>query len=171
VILTAVTFNPTFCRLPEDQRVARMASVRFVFELMIGWLARLFNGRCLVLPIVVLSLWAWKCIVSKPFWNLLCNWRLLYSKEFTETVATDLGLRLQRPRNYSKSASPKVSLAVFDNCLCKFPTSYEGIREDGDGSTSYLFINWFLAPIDSADVPVDFDPDEGKHTSPFSLPR
>jgi hypothetical protein len=58
-------------------------------------------------------------------------------------------------------------LGCFDNCLCKFGTSYEGIRDDGDGWTSYLFINWFLAPIDSEDVPADFNPLEGKHIAFF----
>jgi hypothetical protein len=160
-ILTAVTFNVSFCRLPEDQRIVRQKSLRFVFELIIGWLVRLFNSRCWVLPIVILSLWAWKCRVPKPFWTLLTSWRLLYSKETTEMIAKDLGLRVQRPRFYPGTASRKVILAVFDNCLCKFGTSFEGVREDGDGSVSYLFINWFLAPIDAADVPDDFDPGGG----------
>lgn len=58
-------------------------------------------------------------------------------------------------KNYSK----KVILTVFDNCLCKFPTSFEGIRGQGDGSESYLFIKWFAVPILEADVPVELDAD------------
>ncbi len=33
--------------------------------------------------------------------------------------------------------SRKVSLSVMDNCLARFDTSFEGIREDGDESQEY----------------------------------
>jgi hypothetical protein len=45
-------------------------------------------------------------------------------------------------------ASGKAILAVFDNCLINFKTSYEGIRDNGDGSRAYFFIYWLIAFID-----------------------
>jgi hypothetical protein len=40
----------------------------------------------------------------------------------------------------------------------KFPTSFEGIRADGDGTQTYLFMSWLLAPVASEDVPPEVDP-------------
>lgn len=157
-LLFSLTCNVSFCRRTEEERTETQSSLRFVFEFIIAWLVRLFNGKCWVLPIVLLSLWAWKTKVPKPFWALLCRWRMLYSKEKTEDFLTDLGMRISWPRNYPAAASLKVGLAVFDNCLCKFPTSFEGIREDGDGSVSYLFCNWLTVPVFSVDVHDSYDP-------------
>ena len=50
-------------------------------------------------------------------------------------------------------ASRCVCIVAFDNCLINFATSYEGIRALGDGSRPYLFINWFLRPINVAEIP------------------
>lgn len=55
-------------------------------------------------------------------------------------IATDLGRRVMHPAAFPKHATRKVSLTVFDNCLVKFSKSYEGVKNDGDGSFSYLFI-------------------------------
>ena len=152
-ILTAVTFNPWFAAQGEEARVARQVKLRFMFELIVAILVRLFNGKCWVYPIVLLSLWAWKCKVSKPFWGTLSRWKLLYSKKTTEMILADLGNRVMLPEYYPQSASRTVSLSVFDNCLVNFRTSYEGIRSEGDGSEAYLFINWFTVPINNDDVP------------------
>jgi hypothetical protein len=69
-------------------------------------------------------------------------------------------------------ASGQVILAVFDNCLINFKTSYEGIRDNGDGSRAYLFINWLVAFIDKTDVLQDYDPTaaNGKPSLPPLLP-
>ena len=159
-ILMALTFNAWFCAQSEYERVRRQEALRFIFELIMGWLIRLYNTRCWVLPNVILSLWALRSKVPTPFWDLLTRWRLLYSKDTTTTIATDLGLRVQRPCFYPDTASRVVAISVGDNCLCKFPTSFEGIRADGDGTQNYLFINWLLAPVAYEDVPAEVDPGE-----------
>jgi hypothetical protein len=53
-------------------------------------------------------------------------------------------------------ASRALCIAVFDNCLIKFGTSYEGIRSTGDGSRACLFINWFIMPVKAEDVPTSW---------------
>jgi hypothetical protein len=66
--------NVSFCHLSEDKLILWQKSLRFVFELVNGWLVCLFNGRNSVLPIVQVSLWARKCRVPKPIWTLLTSW-------------------------------------------------------------------------------------------------
>ena len=68
-------------------------------------------------------------------------------------IASDLGRRIMLPSRYPENASRSICLAVFDNCLVKFGTSYEGIRGQGDGSLPYLFINWLIFPVHRDIVP------------------
>ena len=136
--LISLTFNVWFCTQSAIARAEYRKKCRFTFELMLGWLVRLYNSHCWVFPIVLVSLWALKCRVPKPFWNFLSRSRLLYTKETTENIALDLGNRVQSPFYFPEWASRRIAIAVFDNCLVKFDTSYEGVRADGDGSRQYL---------------------------------
>jgi len=54
-----------------------VANMEFAFELMIGWIVRLYNGKCWVLPIVVLSLWFWRCKAPQGIWDVCSRTRLL----------------------------------------------------------------------------------------------
>jgi hypothetical protein len=160
--LYLITMNTFVSQMAASERLKRQQRDLYKFEVMMGWLLRLVNGRCWVLPLVFLSIWAWKSRVPKPFWLFLRKIKLLYSKETTEMILTDLGIRVsleQSFNNVNSKYSSKVILAVFDNCLVKFKTSYEGIRDDGDGSRPYLFINWLTAPVLEVDVPAAYDPD------------
>lgn len=158
-LLSAVTFNAWYCKKSYTERVALQRSRQFIFELMIAWMTRWYNGGAWVYPIVLLSLWAWKESVSSGFWGLLCSWRLLYHKDTVEVLLQDMGLRVQSPANFPPGKSRKVIFAVGDNCLCSFKTSFEGNREAGDGSFQHLFINWFTVPLgDSSNYPAGFDP-------------
>jgi hypothetical protein len=157
-VLAAMTFNAYFVVRNEPERLRIMNEKEVAFEVIIGWIVRLFNMKCWVLPIIVLSLWFLRSNASKGIWNVGSHLRLLYTKETTERIAFDLGSKIQTPSRFPAWASRKILLCVFDNCLVKFPTSYEGCRELGDGSWQYLFINWFVRPIASEDVPDDFNP-------------
>ena len=159
-LLVTMCFNAYFCSQSEARRAEMQGQMAFSFELIIGWLLRLFNQKCWVLPIIVLSLWFLRCKAPRGVWDVGSKFRLLYSKRTTEMIAIDLGNKIQQPCYYPTWASRKVALCVFDNCLVKFGTSYEGARNMGDGSWHYLFINWFLKPMRSIDVPSDFDPNE-----------
>ena len=106
---------------------------RFAFELMIGWMVRIYNQFALVFPVILLSLMALKCRIPKLFWSVLSRVRLLYDEKFTKQLALDLGQRIQLPRNYPGNASRLIGIGTFDNCLMKFLTSYEGVRSGGDG--------------------------------------
>ena len=159
-LLMTLSFNAYFCSQNEARRAEMQRQMAFSFELIIGWLLRLFNQKCWVLPIIVLSLWFLRCKAPRGVWDVGSKFRLLYSKRTTEMIAIDLGNKIQQPCYYPTWASRKVALCVFDNCLVKFGTSYEGARDMGDGSWHYLFINWFLKPMRSTDVPLDFDPNE-----------
>lgn len=156
--LISLTFNVWFCTQSAIARAEYRKKCRFTFELMLGWLVRLYNSHCWVFPIVLVSLWALKCRVPKPFWNFLSRSRLLYTKETTENIALDLGNRVQSPFYFPEWASRRIAIAVFDNCLVKFDTSYEGVRADGDGSRQYSFINWLSSYIHQGDVPTIIDP-------------
>lgn len=50
----------------------------YIFEFIIAWLIRLLNCRCWVLPLVFLSIWAWKSRIAKPFWIFCCKIRLIH---------------------------------------------------------------------------------------------
>lgn len=163
-VLCALTFSAYFVSQSEARRRELMDKKTFAFEMIIGWVVRLYNGKCWVLPIVLLSLWFLHSRATKGIWRVGGKLRILYAKETTERIAFDLGNRIQRPGYYPPWASRKIALCVFDNCLVKFNTSYEGSREMGDGSWSYLFINWFVRPISLIDVPSDFDPAAGNST-------
>ena len=130
-LLRRLTYGAFFCSLSAHKRAQRTSDFRLVFEFVMAWLFRLLNSTCWVLPIVLLSLWAWRSKVPRPFWELLCRWRLLYDKSTTDMIASDLGNRVLR---YPQSGSRKESLSVMDNCLVRFDTSFKGVREDGDGS-------------------------------------
>mmetsp|Transcript_37563 Transcript_37563/g.48586 ORF Transcript_37563/g.48586 Transcript_37563/m.48586 type:complete len:238 (-) Transcript_37563:995-1708(-) len=163
-----------FSNLSSNERMIKKDEKKFKFEFLIGWLIRLYNERCWVLPLVFLSIWAWKSKVSKPFWRFCTKIKLLYTVETIEMILTDLGLRLSTKKvllEDESKASGKVILAVFDNCLVNFKTSYEGIRDNGDGSRAYLFINWLIAFIDKSDVPDAYDPAaiNGLWTEPTSV--
>jgi hypothetical protein len=153
-ILTALTFNPWLCAQNEIVRAHRMNKLMRVINLIIAILLRWYNSRCWVLPIVILSLWALKSKVPTPFWHTLSKWKILYHKQTTEMIATDLGLRAE---NFPAWASRRLCIVAFDNCLINFATAYEGIRALGEGSRPYLFINWFLRPINVAEIPVALD--------------
>lgn len=157
-ILSAVTFNPGFVRMNHGRRIAEQQSRRFVFEVMIAWLARWFNIGSYLFPLILLSLWAWKESVPKGFWGLLCSWRLLYYHDTVELLLCEMGERLVAP--FAVKASRKVMMAVGDNCLSKFGTNFEGNRDIGDGDTHHLYINWFSVLLGGADesYPTDFDP-------------
>ena len=68
-ILTAMTFNAFFVSQSVVKRRELVANMEFAFELMIGWIVRLYNGKCWVLPIVVLSLWFWRCEAPQGIWG------------------------------------------------------------------------------------------------------
>ena len=162
-VLTAFTFSAFFASQSELGRREILQKKEFAFELIIGWIVRLFNGKCWVLPIVLLSLWLFHSGASKPIWKVGGKLKLFYSKAVTERIAVDLGNRIQKALYYPSWASRKITLCVFDICLVKFNTSYEGCRDLGDGTWNYLFINWFIKPISTVDVPGDFDPAAGNH--------
>ena len=164
-ILTAMTFNAFFVSQSVVKRRELVANMEFAFELMIGWIVRLYNGKCWVLPIVVLSLWFWRCEAPQGIWDVCSRTRLLYTKKTTENIAFDLGKKVQEVRSFPTEASRKVILCVFDNCLIPFRTSFEGSRGSGDGSWHYLFINWFSVPLQAMDVPLDFDPSSTSMTA------
>lgn len=69
---------------------------------------------------------------------------LLHDKNITDMIASDLGNRVLR---YPQLGSRKVSLSVMDNCLVRFDTSFEGVREDGDGSQVSNMVNWLTSTI------------------------
>ena len=48
--------------------------------------------------------------------------------------------------------SRKVSLSVMDNCLARFDTSFEGIREDGDESQVYNNVILLTSIIPASDT-------------------
>jgi len=52
------------------------------------------------------------------------------TKETTENIALDIGNRVQSPFYFPEWASRRIAIAVFDNCLVKLDTSYEGVRAD-----------------------------------------
>ena len=170
-LLCAITANIYFCRQDEATRIAMKAQMRFAYELLIGWLVRLHNGKGWVLPIVVLSIWFWKSRATRGVWAVGSRYRLLYSKRTVELLLTDLGKRIQDIGSYPPWASRSVALCVCDNCLVKFSTNYEGCRDNGDGSWDYLFINWFLRPIAASHVTAEnFNPmTDGKHDRGFYL--
>jgi hypothetical protein len=60
-ILAAVTFNPWNGNQNEDDRGFRMRKLNYVINVIIALLLRWYDGRCWVLNIVSLSLWALKC--------------------------------------------------------------------------------------------------------------
>lgn len=148
-ILRRLTNGAFYCKQSMSYRSERDNESRLVFQFIMAWLLRLLNIKCWVLPIVLLSLWAWRSKVPKPFWRLLSRWRLLYSKETTEMIAADLGHRALRNPEW---ASKKLSFSVMDNCLVNFKTSFEGIREQGDGLRSYLMVNWLTSPVSASDT-------------------
>jgi hypothetical protein len=88
-----------------------------VFDLMIGLLVRLLNHKIWVFQIVVLSLFALRCKVPRIFWDVLASMRLLYSQKHTRNIATDMGNLAMHPLSIPASASKKIMLAVYDNCL------------------------------------------------------
>jgi len=141
-MLRGLTCNTSYFRLHPSARAQRDAQYLLAFEVIMAWLFRLLSGRCWVLTIVMLSLWAWKSRVPKPFWGLLSRLRLLYTKATTEMIAKDLGYRALRQ---DRRSSGKVSLSVMDNCLVNFNTSFEG--RQGEGNWAYLMVNWFTSPI------------------------
>ena len=169
-VLTALTFSAFFTSRSDFERREILDKKEFAFELIIGWIVRLYNGKCWVLPIVILSLWLLHSVATKAIWGIGSNLRLLYSKQVTERIAVDLGNRVQSPGNFPIWASRKMILCVFHNCLVKFSTSYEGCKALGDGNYNYLFINFFTRPIPIADVPPDFDPSAGSQPSPAGKP-
>jgi hypothetical protein len=148
-ILRRLTNGAFYCKQSMSYRLERDNESRLVFQFIMAWLLRLLNIKCWVLPIVLLSLWAWRSKVPKPFWRLLSRWRLLYNKETTEMIAADVGHRALRNPEW---ASRKLSFSVMDNCLVNFKTSFEGIREQGDGLRSYLMVNWLTSPVSASDT-------------------
>ena len=164
-VLCAITANIYFCRQDEGTRIAMREQMRFAYELLLGWLVRLHNGKCWVLPLIVISIWFWKSRASRGIWKVGSRYRFLYSKGTIELLLTDLGKRIQDIGSYPAWASRSVAICVCDNCLVKFSTNYEGCRDNGDGSWDYLFINWFLRPIAAADITAEtFNPTtDGKH--------
>ena len=73
-----------------------VANMEFAFELMIRWIVWLYNGKCWVLPIVVLSLWFWRCKAPQRIWDVCSRTRLLYTKRTTENIEFDLGKKVQQ---------------------------------------------------------------------------
>lgn len=65
--LRSFTHNSYYCRLSGPKRARVAEQYVFAFELMVGWLTRLFNVKLWVFPCVILSLWALRCRVSRPF--------------------------------------------------------------------------------------------------------
>ena len=95
-ILTAMTFNAFFVSQSVVKRRELVANMEFAFELMIRWIVRLYNGKCWVLPIVVLSLWFWRCKAPQRIWDVCSRTRLLYTKRTTENIEFDLGKKVQQ---------------------------------------------------------------------------
>lgn len=160
-ILTLLTLNTYYLSQPQAKRDDMQQRVRFAFELIIGWIVRLWNVKCWVLPIVVLSLFFLRHNASRSIWAAGSRFRFLYDIKTAKLIATDLGRKVQMPGYFT--GSKKVVLCVFDNLLVRFNRSYEGCRsrDDGDGSWAYLFITWLLRPIPDSLIPAEFDPAEG----------
>ena len=159
--LRSLTANTYFFNQNQAKRQRIVEKYRFAFELMVGWIIRLWNEKLGVFPCCVLSLWALRCRVPGPFWDVLRKIRLLYGKGYTRGLALDVGKRIEDPEHFPNSASRKVIAGVGDNCLVKFSRSYEGVKDEGDGSFPYLFINWIAFPIEEEVVPADYDPRHG----------
>ena len=165
--LRSLTMNQYFVGCNASKRLKIIDKYRFTFELMIGWLIRLYNEKLGVFPCCVLSLWALRCRVPGPFWEVLQKMRLLYCKGYTRGLALDVGKRIESPENFPSWASRKIIAGVGDNCLIKFSCNYEGCKEDGDGSFPYLFINWISLPVPAECVPPEYNPTEGSNSSCF----
>ena len=161
--LRAFTYNPSFMSQGTSKRLKLMNSMGFALELMLGWLLRLYNQRLFSFPIVSLSLWALRCQVTRPFWTALQKQRLLYSRDWTEDLALDVGKRVEAKENYPSWGSRKVAMGAGDNLLIKFQTNFEGCRDEGDGNRAYLFINWFVLLLAASTIPADFNPMAGRY--------
>ena len=59
-VLSAFTFSRFFCKESADRRTSLIEKRRFAFELMIGWMVRIYNQFALVFPVILLSLMALK---------------------------------------------------------------------------------------------------------------
>jgi hypothetical protein len=109
-VLAAMTFNAYFVARNEPERLRIMSEKEIAFEIMIGWIVRLFNMKCWVLPIVLLSLWFFKCSAAQGIWNVGSHVRILYTKATTELIAFDLGSKVQMPAFFPSLGIPKVGV-------------------------------------------------------------
>ena len=91
-----MTFNAIFVSQSMAKRREMVANMKYAFELMIRWIVRLYNGKCWVLPIVVLSLWFWRCKAPQRIWDVCSHTRLLYTKRTTENIEFDLGKKVKQ---------------------------------------------------------------------------
>ena len=141
----------------EDKRTDHKKQMMFAMSCMIGWLIRIGWPGIYVFPIVVLSLFLLSIKHSSEGWKVTSKLRLSYDKSFTQRLARDLGRRkmdtaLERRMPW---ASQTLGLAVVDNFLHKFKTSYEHVEESNH---YYQTINWITVPIPAAFVPPEYDP-------------
>jgi hypothetical protein len=93
-LLRRLTYGATFCMLSANARAQRESSVRGTFEFIMAWLFRLLNSKCWVLPIVLLSLWAWRSNVPRTILETPQSMKIpLELKKTTIMIASDLGNR------------------------------------------------------------------------------
>lgn len=160
--LGTFTNNRYFVNQGPEKRLKIIDSAAFAFELMIAWLLRLYNRHYFVFPIVILSLWMLRSHMPRPCWTPLQKLGLLYSQEWTETLALDVGERVCNRARYPAWASKKVVMGAGDNLMIKFQTNFEGLRQEGEGNYAYLFINWFVLLLAASSIPEDYDPRSGR---------
>lgn len=164
--IRSFTFNAWYVAQSFTDRLRIDVDRRFAFDLMLGWIARLYNEHSWVFPIVLLSLWALRCGVKKPFWRVLQRVRLLYAYSTTEQIALDVGDRVgnwaQKPEFFPEGHSRDVGIAVADNLQINFETKYEGCKEMGEGNFFYIFVTWLICALPLGTIPATFSC-EGTH--------
>ena len=162
--LQSFTINPWFARKSAIEQEIENERLRFNFDLMIAWITRLYNMHGYVFPIVLLSLWALKCDVNKPFWIAMQKRLLLYNKDVTTTLALDVARMVNWvmnmiPSTFSKFCSKDIVTVCFDNCQIYWKSKFEGCRVDGGGNFFYIFITWFVCTIYSSTIPATYNTD------------
>lgn len=159
--LRSLTFNAYYVGQSLADRLRIDADRRFAFDLMLGWIARLFNEHAWVFPIILLSLWAYRSGVPKPFWQVLRRVRLLYDIIVIETLAKDVGHQygdwVNFPDRFPNNCSRDMVLVACDNLQLNFTTNFEGCREHGDGNYFYIFVTWLICALPLSTIQIPFD--------------
>lgn len=159
--LTSLVINPWYARCSFEERTRMDEEQRFAFDLILGWLARLYNEHAWVFPNVVLSMWALRCNLNRTFWRVLGGCRLLYAYETILKVLMEVGARVGDHIAYPASITPdlsrQVAIVVFDNCQINYTTNYEGSTEAGEGNYFYVFATWLICFITLATIPSSYE--------------